>query len=399
MPFERALWDNSDPLYAPGLSWSNPKHPRWKAPKRYVDAGYKHTSARLEGHKGDGRDKERAAKCREYTRDMERWWQGEGQGPDHRTWAYLIARYKGDEFSPIRDVKANTREGYLDLISVWEQAIGHMTITSMTYETGRRIQQAMADKGRSRSNIKRHFVMLRTITSYGCVLPETREAAVMAREVLAGIKLRSAPQRDVAPNYAQIRAIIDEADARGMFAFATGLLMQWTYMVRAVDIRGHWLPADASEGGIWRHGRRWQDGLTWDMVEPSLDRFRKVISKTEKSMPEAMEFTTTPEIKARLQLLANGGRVGPVITASTGYPYTKDGWAQSFRRIRDHLGLPPEIKAMDLRAGGVTEAKNLGADPMALRDAAQHASVTTTDRYARNRSENINKVVELRGQK
>lgn len=51
---------------------------------------------------------------------------------------------------------------------------------------------------------------------------------------------------------------------------------------------------------------------------------------------------------------------------------------------------------MDLRAGAMTEAKSLGADPYMLRDAAQHKEVSTTDKYSRGRSEGANTVVKLR---
>ncbi len=51
---------------------------------------------------------------------------------------------------------------------------------------------------------------------------------------------------------------------------------------------------------------------------------------------------------------------------------------------------------MDLRSGGVTEAKNLTVDPFTLRDAAQHKSVQTTNNYVRDRSSGANKVVKMR---
>lgn len=104
----------------------------------------------------------------------------------------------------------------------------------------------------------------------------------------------------------------------------------------------------------------------------------------------------------------NAGAVelGPPLTGSPvivserlDAPYTKHGWSRAFRRIRDDLGIPDTVKMMDTRAGALTEAKNLGVDPFALRDLGTHAHVSTTDGYARGRSENINKVVELRGRK
>ena len=62
-------------------------------------------------------------------------------------------------------------------------------------------------------------------------------------------------------------------------------------------------------------------------------------------------------------------------------------------------GVREEIKSMDFRAGGISEAKALGVDQYTLRDAAQHTQISTTDRYARGRSESANKVVQLRQSK
>ncbi|MEQ9259502.1 MAG: hypothetical protein RIG84_10410 [Roseovarius sp.] len=50
-------------------------------------------------------------------------------------------------------------------------------------------------------------------------------------------------------------------------------------------------------------------------------------------------------------------------------------------------------------SGAVTEAKSLWVDPYALRDAAQHANVATTNRYSRNRSDGANQIVPLRHKK
>lgn len=385
-----ALHDGSQPLYAPCLVWSRDLA-FWKAPAKYRALGYEPSSVRLPGRRGDGLDLDRARKARELTRAM----LARFAQPSFPvgTWDWLIARYEGDEFSPIHEVKANTRAGYLETLARWKGAIGHLKIEALTYEVVKRTQAAMIAKGRSDAYIKRMFTMLRIVTGYGVALrlPAAREVA----SVLSEIRFASAPKRSVTPTRAQIRAIIDEADARGMFAFATGLLIQWTYMLRAVDVRGHWLPAPKSEGGIWRDGQRWQDGLTWEMVGDTF--FEKVISKTGRSMPEAMRFDLTPEIASRLRLMGNRGRFGPVIVSERfGEPYTRYSWSQAFRRIRDDLKLPSDIAMMDTRAGAITEAKTLGAAPWELRDAAQHANVSTTDRYSRARSEAAAKVVQLR---
>lgn len=394
MKFKEALWDGSDPLYAPCTGRTR-NSLFWKAPKEYRDLGFEPTSVKL-GTIGADSDLDMAREARKLTRQMiEKY-----KVPEHPvgTWAWLITRYLTDKYSPFHEVKANTRESYEYYCGRWQRAIGKLKIGALTYEEIMKIQHAMKEKGRSASNIKRMFTHLRIVAGYGKALriPEARDVA----DTLSEMKFSAGPRRTVHPTRAQIRSIIDEADARGLFAFATGLLIQWTYLLRAVDVRGQWLETDGKEGGIIRDGQRWQDGLTWDMIEDDLSSFEKVISKTIRTNPEPFRFEITDELRGRLRLLGNGGRIGPVITSERyGTPYSRYSWAQTFRRIRDHLKLPKELTIMDTRAGGITEARMMGADPYSLRDAAGHSNLATTDRYTRGRSDGAAKVVHLRNAK
>ncbi|GAA6192005.1 hypothetical protein [Phaeobacter sp. NW0010-22] len=58
--------------------------------------------------------------------------------------------------------------------------------------------------------------------------------------------------------------------------------------------------------------------------------------------------------------------------------------------------VPENIGLMDLRVGGVTEAKNLGAYTRKLQDFAQHGNISTTSKYMKDRRPSENKVAELR---
>lgn len=390
MQFKPALRDNSDPLYAP-CTGTTRQDIFWKAPKKYRDLGVTTTSLKI-GKVGDD-PLAIARTARRLTIAMLDTYAVEEHPAG--TWAWLIQRYEMDPYSPFQKVKANTRQTYQHCLDRWKKAVGPLKIGALTYEEIRKIELKMQEKGRTASNIKRMMTMLRIVSGYGKALrcPDARDVS----DTLSEMTFASAPRRSVHPTRQQIRAIIDEADARGLFAFATGLLLQWTFLLRSVDVRGQWLPTNGKEGGIVRGGERWQDGLTWDMFDADLTSFEKIISKTARSNPEPLTFTLTPELRTRIRLLSNGRRIGPVIVSERyGDPYTRCAWAQTFRRIRQHLKLPDDIKIMDTRAGGITEARAMGVDRFDLRDAAGHASITTTDRYVRGRSESAAKVVQLR---
>ncbi|WP_122074227.1 recombinase [Pseudophaeobacter sp. EL27] len=405
MHFKEGLWDGSDPLYAPGISWGGKnkerRHAHWKCPKKYSEAGYAITNVKLPppGKPTDEHQPGRALKCRELTREMLKWFDEQDQPKvNPETWKYLIGRYKTDDFSPIQEVKDNTRVGYHEQLAKLEEVIGHTKVADMSYEVIKTIQQAMVTKGRSTSYIHRFFNTLRRVARYGKAL-KTPAAAEVA-SVLSEVKLKNSPARQTVPTREQVYSIIHQADLEGSTHFALGIMIQYEFALRAVDVRGQWLKTDETKGGIIRNGKRWQDGLTWDMFDPDLTTMTKLISKTQNSLPEPYEFdlTAAPEVRKRLLAIRPDNAVGPVLLArrSGGLPFTKSGWTQAWSRLRGKAKVPKEIWMMDLRAGAVTEAKALGADPYMLRDAAQHVQSQTTDRYSRSRSDGANNVVRLR---
>ena len=391
--FDKALTDGSNALYAPLIAKVN-AWAYWRPTEKWRKLGYTGKALRLPGKIGDTRDLDRAAECRRLTVAMLDSL-GMGTGAQPGTWGWLIERYQGDSYSPYAAVKGSTRANYAWMLTRWKEAIGHLDFADMTYVSIKEIEAAMQAKGRSISYIRRMFVMLRTIASYGRKLgvKEVREV----REIMADIRFKMPAKRAVTASREQAMAVIAEADARGMVGFATGVLIQWVTMLRGVDVFGQWLPA-LGEGGIIVDGQRWQDGLTWDMFDADLMGFRKVVSKTASSLPGPIYFSLAdcPDVRARLALLASGGRIGPVIRSSSGLPYTTQGRGRAWRRISDRLKLPREVLMMDLRAGGITEAMTMGASTQMLRDAAGHLNETTTNGYMRGRERHVAEVIALR---
>lgn len=403
-----------DPDYAPGISWSG-RYAYWKCPKAFLNAGYEPSRVKLTpGHRDDEHQIERARLCREMSRSAEAWWQSRSESTTgNGTWGYVIQRYRTDEFSPYQEVKENTRENYDYLCDRWNGAIGQSDIGAMDFVTIKQIERAMKDNGRTVSNIKRMFTMLRTLASYATALKI--EGARDVKDVLGEVRFKTPPARNVAATRDQIYDVVAEADAKGAHAFAVGIIMQFEFALRAVDVRGQWFKISEDEwsnGGVVRRtfkkdsaGKpqvtfsRWQDGLTWDMFSPDLSSFTKVISKTQKSLPEPYQFDLTPlpDLQRRLLALRGDQQTGPVIiTERHQLPYERNAWSKEWRRLADRAGVPKEVCVMDARSGALTEAAQMGATPLQLRNAGQHSNVSTTDKYLRARSDDASKVVQLR---
>lgn len=374
-----------DPTYAPGVSSTKDRY-YWKPSPAMVKAGYSKQIYRL-----DGDELQRAAQARELTRDMLAWATREEPLIEPGTWHWLIRRYRHDDISPFQDVKANTKADYLFSLNRWESAIGQVQISDTDFPAIKRWQQAMQKAGRSDHYIKSMFTKLRIVTNYGVQLkaPGARDVS----DILAHLRVKAPKARTVTATEDQVMAVVRHADAAGHPSFALGILLQWWLTLRSVDVRGQWLTE--------KTGKRWADGLTWDMIDRDLSTIRKTPSKTEDSAPEVLHFDLTPlpDIRARLASVPQEQRVGPVIKDKAGTPYARRQWAALWRRYATEAGVPAEVWMMDTRAGALNHARRLGAEPYDMRNQANHASLDTTDRYMRERSDSINKVIQLRSAK
>lgn len=237
MHFKPALRDGSDPLYAPCLNRSRDQI-YWKAPKKYRDLGFEPASVRI------GQESEDPETIAREARRLTIAMLDHFKAPDHPigSWNRLIHRYETDEYSPFRKVKANTRISYQVQINKLKDGIGKLQIGQLSYEAISKMEVEMLKRDRSAGYVKRLMTMLRIIAGYGKALrnPDARDGA----DTLAEMTFAANPRRTSHPTREQIMAIIAEADARKLDAFAAGLLLQWTYMLWAVDVRGHWLPCN-----------------------------------------------------------------------------------------------------------------------------------------------------------
>ncbi|GLO70288.1 hypothetical protein MACH17_18050 [Phaeobacter inhibens] len=396
MGFDKSVWDDSDPSYAPCIKHRKDRGTYfWRPPKKYLDAGYAVKTYALPGCKGDGLDYDRARQCRALTREMLEWYDGETNGRQPGTWGWLIARYKHDQFSGIHEVRPTTRADYLKALARVENAIGNVLIEETNYERMMTWRRSMQEKGRSVHYIKKWFTHWGLVNSHGIKIGELkcRELKIIREEM----RLKNPASRSTCISRDQVNAVVAEADKRGQCHVSLSVLIRFEFMLRGVDVVGQWEDANGREGGIQDGGKMWVDGLTWDMISQDLSSLTKVISKTRDSLPEpyVYDLRNTPDIQRRLSKVPKERRRGPVITLPNGRPPKNGVVTRAFKQIIRDLKLPEELQIRDTRAGGISEAKGM-VDPYSLRDAAQHTQVTTTDRYARNRSETANKVVFMR---
>ena len=82
------------------------------------------------------------------------------------------------------------------------------------------------------------------------------------------------------------------------------------------------------------------------------------------------------------------------LIARMGVPETL-GW-RLLREFIDKAGVPKNVKNMDSRAGGITEATDAGAELEHVRHAATHGDISMTQRYSRGSVEKVAEVMKRR---
>jgi len=380
MRYDDRLLSGADPLYAPG----NDRGLYWKAPARYVKAGYALKRVRLEGT-----DLEKAATCRALTREMLVWYDGAPK-VSPGTWQWLLGRYKADEFSPYNEVKANTRATYTAEVAKLEDTIGAELLADWGDVRIKTWHRDLLAAGRSVSYVKRQVTQLRICLNYG-VRIENAECNRLAL-IMSKMKFASPKPRRKFMTREQAEAIVAAADAAGHTSFGTAVLLMFETTLRPVDVRGLWAPAHRSEGGIIDNGKRWGDGLTWEMIDADMRILRKESSKT--GIEVEFDLRDMPVLRARLREIPR--RAGPVFVTFEGKPYKERYFSSLFDRFREAAGVPDDVQMRDARAGAITEAKEAGASPADIRDLAGHSDITTTNRYMRGRAEGAARVIRLR---
>jgi hypothetical protein len=111
---------------------------------------------------------------------MVRWWEAQDRsGPVSGTWSELFSKYEHDKYSPIHRVKITTKPHYLAQVAKLEKALGHMLISSLTYEVVMEMKMGMEGKGRSVSYVTRLSKLFRAVASYDRTidLPGTERAS------------------------------------------------------------------------------------------------------------------------------------------------------------------------------------------------------------------------------
>lgn len=328
-------------------------------------------------------DDETESRCKALWADLEAWRAPRKEERQPNTIAWVVWHYRNDPLSPFHKKRHRTKRSYDHLCNKLEIELGARTISRITgedvlgyYETWTKVNGPSA---------ARHTgTMLRTLAKYA-VIKGVPGAKDFKELITDNMEFPVQPPRSVAPTRDEVRRIVNQAERDGYLSIAIATQAQFDLIERRTHIIGYW------EDDQWRPGWVWQNIRDW-VITYSQNKVGLV--------PREYDLRDTPRLLELLQKIPENERIGPVIKCErqrgNKAPWTERHYADVFREICRRAGVRDEIKSMDMRAGGATEADAIPEVSDRDLKAAGGWKSDAHNRYTRAPQRRAARVVQLR---
>jgi hypothetical protein len=344
-------------------------------------------------------------RCRALWAEMLDWAEGTMRGPVEHfdgTMASLARIYQTHAESPFHLCTSATQRNYLAYCRDIIDKVGARRVGLLIGPDFRRWHAhwvapeghqgpAMLRSGQAKMNMVRGLLRFgRELRLAGCA---------EAYEILGSIEFPTPRPRVSILTFDHAAKIVAAGIARGTRlgrSLALGQALQFELTLRQTDVIGTWEsprgPRAMAHGALRIGARLWLPGLTWEMI--ATGRLDGETGKTGAAY--AFDLSLYPLVQQALAAVPAHDRQGPLIVTEKGEPIRPLVYGAAWRKLATACGVPKTVLNRDSRAGGVTEATDAGAPLESTRHHAQHASVSTTARYSRNREKKTAEVARIR---
>lgn len=383
---------------APGLRWHG-ERPIWRASKPAIRAGYPVKSANLSIFAGD--PAALGARCQRLQAEMNAWLSGR-TGYSYAfdgTIGSLLSIYQTDADSPYRDLKPSTRHPYDVYMRMLHTEVGARRIDALDGRDLRRWHTAWAasDGKPKLAAARMAMTVFKSALSFG----KTCRYAGCAdlKSIMDELTFAAPAPRTAAPTAEQVTSARAEARKAGHAPAALAYAIQFEGQVRQYDVIGEWLPLSDPRPSAVIDGKHKWIGPTWAQIDENMI-LRLTPTKTEDS--SALKITIPLHayqmVVSELAGVPDAARSGPlIVNPVTGLPYRQWYFRDLWRKVANAAGIDRLVWNRDLRAGGITEAREAGAPTDDVAKTAGHSDKRTTARvYDRDRLEAARRVAAAR---
>jgi hypothetical protein len=390
---------------APGLRWrvtKGRKTPIWRASKAAVKAGYPVKSANLALFADDERMLRQ--RCHRLQAEMIEWMSGRRERSMNfdGTFASLISIYQRDPESPYQKLKPSSRHPYDVYCRMLTLEIGARRIDACDGRDARRWFKAWSEPAAASARpriaaARMAMIVLKTALSFGkaCRLPGCGEF----KTTIEDIRFQAPAPRQEAPSAAEIVRLRQAAHQIGHAPAALAYSLQFEASLRQWDVIGEWIPLNDPRPSALIDGNSKWIGPIWSQIDDNLV-LRITPGKTERSSQARviLDLRSYAMVVEELAGISPEARKGPlIVNPRTGLPYRQWYFREVWRRSAAAADVSQTIWNRDLRAGGITEARQAGAPTDDVAKTAGHSSKRTTARvYDRDTLEAARRVAKAR---
>lgn len=387
---------------APGLIWRPRKdgfEARWQCRTDLAEKGFHTKSARLwAGSNPTEIEKQMIADaCRRLQSEMLVWSKGGipqiGSG-FNGTLRSLINLYQTDPDSRYQKVRYQVRVNQDNLMRRLVAEYGAEMLSDIKARVLLSWHKKWTDDGKKTAMGQSFIGQLRSLVNFGATILEDPQCERLS-SVMSKMRFPSPKARTERMTAEQCTAVRKAAHDLCLPSIALAQALQFELMLRQRDVVGEWVPmSEPGISDIMIPQGKWLRGLRWDEIDENMI-LRHVTSKRSKMLE--VDLKLAPMVIEELEIYPFKRDSGPIILCeSTGIPYRTSEFRRKWRIVANAAGLPKDVRNMDSRAGGISEATDAGADLEMVRHAATHSNISMTMKYSRGSTEKVAQVMQMR---
>jgi hypothetical protein len=384
----------------PQLVWDRGL-PIWRATRAAIKAGFPTRRVNLKCFAHD--EAALDARCHRLTAEQNEWLDGRRNRDVtfDGTIRAAINFWQVDPDSPYQRIEASSRHPYDIYARMIIETVGARRIDVID---GRDLQRwhtewsapdqegdrPMLAKARmARIVLKNALTFAATCRKPGCA---------ELRDIMGKLRFAGPRPREEAPTAADIVAARKAAHGLDHAPAALAYALQFEGAMRQWDVVGKWLPLADKRPSLVIDGTSKWVGPMWSQIdEDMILRYKPAKTQFTSGARVVLDLKMLPMVVEELAKVPLQARQGPlIVNPRTGLPYRNWYYGEVWRRVRKITGMRKEVWNRDMRAAGVTEAREGAAHIDDVAKTAGDTKRTTAKVYDRARLQAARRVAQAR---
>lgn len=331
----------------------------------------------------------------------------------------LARAFETDPDSDYQGTRHRTRITYSAHLKQVVKTVGERKLSEIKGRDFKRWFEKWSVDGTRIPRASYRMRMVRMIVKFGATILEDRDC-IRLRAILADLEFQQGRRRESIITADQVTKLRESVRMAGHASMALGEALKFDLMVRPKDVIGEWVPvSEPGMSAVTYHGEKWLYGFDWSEVNANFIlthriskslRGRRAIVTEAAGKIKSYDLRLAPMVMEELALRADVDQAsltremfpasGPMIVDErTALPYAETTYRQWWRKFATAVGIPKSVQPRDARAGGATEAEQLGVDEGMIQKGLGHAKPETTRIYTRAEDTITAKVMKIRAEK